>query len=76
MTEVNTFCWMACNAIDLSIDNWWQAAAWMMPLVGVAEANVLVQEALQWFTQWSQIKKTTFHLRGKHFTTELLPPIH
>jgi len=54
--------------------NWRQAEAWIVLLAGAVQVNALAQGTLRQFTQWLWIEHPTFWLRGRHFTTELLPP--
>jgi len=45
-----------------------------MLLTGAVEVNAVAHGASRRFTQWPWIKRTTFQLGGRHYTTELSLP--
>jgi len=55
--------------IDFGYDNWWQAEACNLLLVGVVEVNALAQRVLRQFTQWSWIEHPTFRLCSRRWTS-------
>ena len=65
---------LLCYFINFDDGIWRQAEAWIVFLAGAIDVNALAQGALRQFTQWLWMDHPTFQLRGRHLSTELLPP--